>query len=99
MDTPPRPRPAAPRKLPRAAAAPPASLPSFPVSCLATLQPLLDHLPEHGERHGGRRESDVVEVADVELRAEAPACLGAQREPAGVPDLVAARLARPGAVA
>src|SRR5262249_14384186 len=63
------------------------------------LEPLIVDLLEHRKRHGRRRQSDVVEIADVEFRPEPPLGIATQLEPARVSHLVARRLAGPSAVA
>src|SRR6516162_8580343 len=68
-------------------------------SYATTFQPPIVNLLEYRQRHGCRRQPDVVKIADVELRAEPPLGVGAKLEPARLPHLVARRLPGPGAVA
>src|SRR5215469_8817115 len=68
-------------------------------SYATTSQPLTVDLLEDRQRHGRRRQPDIVEIADVELRAAPPLGVGAQLEPARVSHLVARRLPGPGAIA
>src|SRR5579862_1682914 len=68
-------------------------------SCGAARHPLVDHLVKHCQRHRCGGEPSIMEVADVELAAEAALGLGPQFQPARLPHFVAGRLARPGAIA
>src|ERR1700757_4758579 len=69
------------------------------LSYAAAAQPVLNDSLEHRDRHGRRRETDIVKVANVEPGTEPLARLCPQAEPAGLANFIAAGLSRPSAVA